>query len=433
LIADRNVIRYEPDYVVRALGEGSWNYEVVGIDLDYLSEDFGEGVRIAVLDTGADFDLLDVNSGYDFVNGDADAFDDSGHGTLTTSLLKNPLGGSEIYAVKVLDSAGGGYVSYVLEGINWAVTNNIDVVLMSFGCEGDSVFLQEWVDYAYSEGVLLIAAFGNDGDTRLIYPASYDSVVGVGSVNENLDRSSFSNYGETLELVAPGENILIGDDLVHGTSFSVPHVGVVASGIWASDLDLSNEDVRGLLRESALDLGDEGFDEEFGWGLVRLREEFNGLHKVDPPVHQWIAYQAASIWNTSEIMNYIPNTWSSSISYLDDYKITYGARMEDDEVNENLFGGCPYNKPYCDHFWDPDEGYDAGLNWNGQWDSAIRRAQNLWDENVIPNYVNGNKEESYYWLGRVAHILTDMGVPAHVHRDIHAPFYIMENIFLQAN
>ncbi len=267
----------EPDYKVKAfLNDLSWNYQKIGIT-DFAAG-YGEGVKIAVFDTGANFNLLNISKGYDFVNEDNDPTDDNGHGTMVSQLLKNPSGfplDAQIYAVKVLNQNGEGYVSDVVEAINWAEENEIDIVLMSFGGEDNSEIVHEVFDLAYENGILFIAASGNGGNANLFYPASYESVVSVGAVNEKFVRSSFSSYGSSLELVAPGENIVITDGvndyLVSGTSFSAPHAGVVAASYWTEGMN--NVLVRQKLKENAKDLGASGRDDQYGYGLVTYQNE----------------------------------------------------------------------------------------------------------------------------------------------------------------
>jgi len=201
-------------------------------------------------------------------------WDDNGHGTLVTQILRRPntrlpLQGAEVYEVKVLDETGTGSAFSVLQGINWAIDNEMDIVSMSLGGEGNSSFLQDAFDFAYDNGILLIAASGNEGEEFVLYPAAYDSVIAVDSVNENLQRSGFSNYGPELELVASGEGVFLSDGNPHsGTSFSVPHVGVVAAALFSENEGIDNLEVRERLQETALDLGEEGRDDFFGFGLV---------------------------------------------------------------------------------------------------------------------------------------------------------------------
>ncbi len=163
-------------------------------------------------------------------------------------------------------------------------------------------------------------------------------------------------------------------------------------------------------------------------------EESNGvytLHAVEIPVHQWIAYQAKDIWTTSEITSMIEknnysNVWATNTDSFCDHSgysssegILVGACEEDTDRYESV---CPpLGQPYCWHFWEPDKPQNGAYNYgwsSGLYDSAYVRAQMLWDTHVIPNYPS-NMSEAYYWLGRIAHLLTDMAVPAHTHDDTH--------------
>jgi len=152
-----------------------------------------------------------------------------------------------------------------------------------------------------------------------------------------------------------------------------------------------------------------------------IPKTYENKHAVNPPVHQWLVYQAKYLWSNPEILSNLPSTWSSDVDLLDNYEITYGARMEDDEIDPGLWQCLEH--PFCNHFWGPDAGPDAGLFYVIQWVSNYRRAQTLWDTKVIPYYNSGDKAESYYWLGRVAHLLGDASVPAHMHLDVHLGSY----------
>ncbi|PIN90073.1 hypothetical protein COU57_04570, partial [Candidatus Pacearchaeota archaeon CG10_big_fil_rev_8_21_14_0_10_32_14] len=320
-LKNKEIIRYEPDYKVKSLGEfNSWNYNIMGLNNSIIDESFGKGVKIAILDTGANFNLLNVKSGYDYVNEDKDATDDNGHGTFVTQILKNPgnnlpLISSEIYVVKVLDNNGDGYISDVIEGINWARDNDIDVISMSFGGESDSFFLKEVIQQANNEGILIIAASGNEGSNFILYPAKYDEVISVGSINQNLEKSLFSNYGNELDFVAPGKDILVTDGInqfpVDGTSFSVPHVAIVATAYLSENLSLSNKDVENKLKETAKDLGDVGRDDKFGGGLANYNknENLNLIEREDKN------YKNTSITQIYD-GNYIENNQEYSFTLL---------------------------------------------------------------------------------------------------------------------
>lgn len=144
-------------------------------------------------------------------------------------------------------------------------------------------------------------------------------------------------------------------------------------------------------------------------------------HESNPAVHQWIVVQARSIWSVPELEARLPAAWSDAVADLDRAPLTCGARMEDAETDMSRFALCG-GHPYCEHFWDPAKGDAAGLFFLRRWDSAYVRAQKLWDGRVLPLYRAGRKDEAYYWLGRVAHLLADVSVPAHAHRDFH-PFW----------
>lgn len=180
-------------------------------------------------------------------------------------------------------------------------------------------------------------------------------------------------------------------------------------------------------------------------------------HDVEIPVHQWIAYQASKIWSSNELLEHIedyPNTvWSNGDDPYSDNDgfqndggvngtsegILIGSAEEDmDSNDEDLCCNNPafscdialLNKPYCYHFWDSDKpqsgDYDFGLIYGGfQYGSAYIRAEKLYNK-AKSLYLGGDVNQAYYWLGRVAHLLTDMCVPAHVHNDPHPGIGILE-------
>lgn len=189
--------------------------------------------------------------------------DMTGHGTAIASIIAgdgedgirgiNP--NAEIYSVKVLDKNNTAPVSRIIEGIYWCIDNDIDIINMSFGTNRYSPALEQAVKAAYNSGILMIGAAGNNaGDVE--YPAAFDEVMAVGSVNPEAQISDFSNAGEELEIAAPGEKIKAsgffgGTIVTHGTSIAVPHVVGVASLLWEKDTSKSNEFIRQLINYSA--------------------------------------------------------------------------------------------------------------------------------------------------------------------------------------
>ncbi|MBA1342732.1 MAG: Halolysin [ANME-2 cluster archaeon] len=270
----------------------------IGCEMAHNNGIDGTGVKVAVIDTGIDYthEDLDANykGGYDFVFNDSDPFDgDNGHGTHVAGIIaaeRNGIGvvgvapNASLYAVRVLDSSGFGTASWVIAGIEWAVDNDMDVVVMSFGTNEDCQSLREACRNASDAGVLLVAAAGNthiQGE-NVAYPAMYDSVIAVTATDLDDSHTSFSPVGPEVELAAPGVNIrstVVGDSSygnLSGTSQAAPHVAGTAALIISSNLPdvnddgvVNNEDVRLQLQSTARDLGDPGKDDTYGYGLVK--------------------------------------------------------------------------------------------------------------------------------------------------------------------
>jgi serine protease len=181
----------------------------------------GNGINVCVLDTGIDYTHPDLNDnyggGYDFVNNDADPWDDHGHGTHCSGTIAAEANGfgvvgvaynAALYSCKVLNQEGVGYSDDILAGIEWAVNNGMHIASLSLGGGGYSTIEERAYQAAYDAGLLIVCASGNDGVSVIDYPAKYVSNIAVGSVNQALVRSTFSQYGSELELVAPGEFVL---------------------------------------------------------------------------------------------------------------------------------------------------------------------------------------------------------------------------------
>jgi len=256
----------------------------------------GDGIKVAILDTGIDWnhpDLADsYKGGHDFVNDDTDPMDDNGHGTHCAGIVAaedNDAGvigvapKAYLYAVKVLDSSGSGYEDDVAAGIQWCIDNGIQIISMSLGSDSDLPLVKEKCDAAYNAGLLLVAAAGNDGWSKFIrdtvdYPARYSSVIAVGATDSSDNRAvwgffSASSTGPDLELMAPGDEInsTYWDDTyetLSGTSMACPMVAGTAALVWKAFPDYTNVEVRERLQSTAEDLGDPGRDDEFGYGLV---------------------------------------------------------------------------------------------------------------------------------------------------------------------
>jgi subtilisin family serine protease len=244
-------------------------------------------VVVAVLDTGVYFRHDDLNKkllpGWDAVNGDSTPGDDHGHGTFVSGvaagMTSNGEGtagvswGSKIIPVKVLRGDGSGTDADVVEGIQWAVAHGADVINLSLGGEGRSAALDAAVDFALDRNVAVVAAAGNDGVDVPNYPAASPGVVSVGATDPEGRLAHFSNWGDTVDLVAPGMDITstargggyaIGD----GTSYAAPLAAGVAALVRSVRPELAARDVANQLINTSKDVGGQGRDPQTGRGLL---------------------------------------------------------------------------------------------------------------------------------------------------------------------
>jgi len=166
-------------------------------------------VMVAVIDTGCDYTHEDLSGkvvkGHDYVNGDEDPMDDNGHGTHCSGVIgaksNNAIGGvgmcwnAQIYAVKVLSAGGSGTEADVDAGIIEAANKGVDIISLSLGGGSASSSGQDAVTFAWTKGVVIFAAAGNDGSSTKHYPAAYDNVISVGATDQST-RKPFSPTSE---------------------------------------------------------------------------------------------------------------------------------------------------------------------------------------------------------------------------------------------
>ena len=258
----------------------------------------GDGVKVAVLDTGIDLnhpDLKDnIIDGFNTINYNKKANDDNGHGTHVAGIIaavNNSMGiigvapKVRLYPVKILNKNGSGYTSDIIEGLQWCIDNNMQIVNMSFGTSTDVPLLYEAVIAAKKAGIVLVAAAGNSGpgDNSVCYPAKYPEVIAVSATDNNDNFASWSSRGTEVMLAAPGINIYStykggGYETLSGTSMAAPHVTasatlVIDSGITDSNNDgMINDEVYARLRNTSEDLGIPGHDDMYGYGLVIVKK-----------------------------------------------------------------------------------------------------------------------------------------------------------------
>jgi subtilisin family serine protease len=270
--------------------ETPWGVDRIGANLAW-SNSIGTRINVSVLDTGIDYSHpdLDVKGGVSVVGPrestePRDWNDKNGHGTHvagTIAAMNNTIGvvgvapNASLYAVKVLGNSGIGSYSDLIDGIQWSIDNNMQVISMSLSGTFDSIAVKSVCDAANTSGLILVAAAGNegDGDNAISYPAAYDSVIAVGATNISDIAPSWSNSGTYLELAAPGVDIIStwtdeSYNTISGTSMATPHVSGTVALILAANGSLSNIEVRNILQTNVIDLGEFGKDNVYGYGLI---------------------------------------------------------------------------------------------------------------------------------------------------------------------
>ena len=222
-------------------------------------------VTVAVLDSGVmdDHEFLDgyvlKDKGYDFINNDDWAYADHDHGTHVTGTVidgTRALGNVKILPVKVLDENGSGSDVQVSLGILYAAEQNVDVINMSLGGEGYSYMMREAVDMAVEHGVTVVVSAGNDNsDAAEQSPACFDNVICVASTTRYAELSDFSNYGEVVDVSAPGSGIYssipydtadasaVKYATMSGTSMATPHASAAAALLLTAEPALTPAEV----------------------------------------------------------------------------------------------------------------------------------------------------------------------------------------------
>jgi thermitase len=227
----------------------------------------GENVTVAVVDTGVAANQPDlagqVLPGVDIVNHDDDASDDHGHGThvagTIAALANNGLGvagvapHAKILPIKVLDASGSGTNQAIADGIVEAANRGAKIINMSLGGPGASESIRRAIAQVQARGVIVICAAGNDDTSDKFYPAACDDVIGVAAVDQAYAKSYFSNYGDYVDIAAPGSNIgslnFKGGTLtMSGTSMASPHVAGTAALLLSAYPQLTTLNVQALLQ-----------------------------------------------------------------------------------------------------------------------------------------------------------------------------------------
>ena len=277
-----------------------WEILKFNID-DCWAKSDGDGVVVAVLDTGCDLDHPDLKPnllpGKNFVEKNKPPEDRCGHGSHvagTIAAANNRLGmvgvapKTKIIPVKVLGDDGFGSMSAIAKGIRYAADQKVNFITMSLGSPQSDRGIKQAIDYANSKGVIIFCAAGNEGaKENICFPARHENVIAIGAIDEHLNRTSFTCSGPSLDFLAPGKDIVscVPDNkyaLMSGTSMSNPFATGCASLLlsWNNKhkkYKLENyQDYINVFKQSAIHLKDRAYAgkiEYEGHGIINVRDQ----------------------------------------------------------------------------------------------------------------------------------------------------------------
>ena len=292
----------------------------------------------------------------DFTDWDNNPFDENGHGTQISGIIgaeHNNIGiagvnpNIKLLNIRGFDKNGSGEEDDIASAIIYAVKMGAKVISMSFGDEIYSEVLKDVIQYAYSKGVILIGSSGNSASDLPHYPSGFNEVISVGSIQENDALSSFSNFGSTIDLVAPGSQIMTTSldntyKAVNGTSASAPFVSGTAAILLSLKDDISNEEVKQVLKSTSIDLGENGWDIKFGAGKLNLQKAIELLVpseiKINTPIQDYFVIGDELVINVTVLAPSFKNfTLSYGVGYNPDVWNKLTTEFEKEQVlNKNI-------------------------------------------------------------------------------------------------
>jgi subtilisin family serine protease len=287
---------------------------------------------------------VDDYLGWNFVSNNNDPTDDNiySHGTAVAGLISaginNGIGIAsvspkcKVLVMKAFDSQGVGYDNDVASSILYAISRGVKILNFSFGDYVYSYLLRDVIRFAYSKNIVMTASAGNDNSDVLHYPSAFDEVISVGASDGDDRRASFSAYGETVDIFAPGYQILTTSRVgkgssdfnydyayINGTSFSAPIVAGVSGLLLSRNTNLTNEEIRGILVSTT-----DYFPGQTGWEHIYSSGRLNALNAIN----NYNAPSVVRIFNPcqdlSDTLNTIPIVISAASPLFQSYSIYYG-------------------------------------------------------------------------------------------------------------
>ncbi len=392
------------------IDDSEWNIQVINAqNVSQISNGVNK-IKVAIIDSGIDYtEDIDVVERKNFVPGQDEIsiiYEDlTGHGTAVAGILAakdndDEISGInsnvEIYSARVLDETNTAPISRVVDAIHWAIEKNVNIISISFGTNTNSEALKSAIQDAYNAGILIIAAAGNGGSIE--YPAAYDEVVAVGSVDNNGQHSQSSSTGEALELVAPGELIKStgafgGVIITSGTSIAVPHVVGVASILWEKDLSVPSNFIRYLMDYSANLYGDSS---SYGYGLIDLNyalniyDEFKNIYDQSTNINELyhkIETNTNLSPNTTPItvftdVDYVEGSW-----YVHPELVDHGTSNTPNSLTSEAINIIKKGCVYQDYGSSGLSGMFSNPLWHGYWCQKDSSGNYIYSSNYMAGFI----------------------------------------------
>lgn len=278
---------------------------------------------------------------YNVLQPEGDMVDTDSHGThIAGTIAEGTSDNVKILPVKVAIEGKTMYNNDIITAINYITYyKKADVINMSFGAEEYNELEYQAITAANKENIICVAAAGNDNTKTRQYPASYDNTISIASVDSNLKKSDFSNYGDTITFTAPGTSILSINGTKSGTSMATPHAVSAVAVLKSYNKNLTLDNAIELLKRYSIDLGDDGYDIYYGYGLINFKnaefydgsdgDEFNVFKKNNEHANEILKIEPVEV--CKPIYNYgnVTNLMNAKFNFYYTQSDYYTKKLSD--------------------------------------------------------------------------------------------------------